>query len=76
MWSLLTGKPYSARLALSSETLRAARDKHGQIESWWGAIFGYEFDLLTESEARYLVRAEDADTIRNRMVEAGRATDD
>jgi len=32
--------------------------------------FGYDFTCLIESEARYLERAEDADTIRNRLAEA------
>lgn len=74
--TVLTGKPHSVRLALTGETLERLRGKHGEFESWWQTRFGYGFDRLTESEARYLVRAEDADTIRNRIAEAGRAADD
>jgi hypothetical protein len=45
--------------------------KHGDdLETWWRAEFGFGFDALTESEARYLLRAEDADTIRRRLAEA------
>ena len=36
----------------------------------WRKRFGFGFDCLTESEARYLLRAEDADTIRNRLAAA------
>jgi hypothetical protein len=61
----LTGKPYSAKLALSTETLTQLRTRHGQdLEQWWKDRFGYGFDLLTESEARYLLRTPDADAVR------------
>lgn len=63
----LTGKPYSAKLALSEERQAALRQKHGQLESWWREKFGYGFDALTESEARYLERTSDADKIRDRI---------
>lgn len=67
----LTGKPYSARLALSQDTLEQLRKKHGEaLEQWWEKEFGYGFDRLTESEARYLVNSPDADTIRNRIAAA------
>jgi len=68
----LTGRADSATLALQSGTLTALREKHGElIENWWQGTFGYRFDCLTESEARYLVRVEDADTIRARLTAAG-----
>jgi hypoxanthine-guanine phosphoribosyltransferase len=68
----LTGRADSATLALRSDTLTALRATHGdEIENWWQDVFGYRFDCLTESEARYLVRVENADTIRARLVEAG-----
>ena len=35
--------------------------------------FGHRFDRLTQSEARYLERTPDADTIRNRIAEAEQA---
>lgn len=68
----LTGRADSATLALQAGTLAALRGKHGeQIETWWQGIFGYRFDCLTESEARYLLRVENADTIRARLIAAG-----
>lgn len=67
----LTGKAYSAKLALSSLTLHSIRDRYGkELESWWRQSFGYGFDKLTESEARYLLRAENAHTIRDRVAQA------
>jgi hypothetical protein len=68
--TVLTGKPFSAKLALTNEQLVALRAKHGNLEDWWRDRFGHGFDLLTESEARYLERTEDADTIRNRITAA------
>ena len=67
----LTGKPHSAKLALSPERLQELRVKHGtELENWWVGRFAHTFDALTESEARYLARTETADTIRNRIAEA------
>ncbi len=69
----LTGKAYSAKLALTDETLQKLRGKYGnELENWWCAAFGYGFECLTESEARYLTRADDADTIRTRIAAASR----
>lgn len=67
---VLTGKPYSAKITPSGGQIAALRSKHGQIEDWWRAEFGFGFDFLTESEARYLVRSPDVDTIRNRILAA------
>jgi hypothetical protein len=70
----LTGKPHSARLKLSATQLEELRNKHGkELEHWWQARFAHAFDALTESEARYLARTEDADTIRNRIAAAEQA---
>jgi len=67
----LTGREDSRKLALEPQTLEALRQKHGtEIENWWHETFGYDFSCLTESEARYLVRVEDADTIRAKLLEA------
>jgi hypothetical protein len=67
----LTGQPRSAKLALDQTTLDELRGKHGeQFEQWWQERFGYPFDCLTQSEARYLANSPDAETIRNRIVEA------
>lgn len=67
----LTGKGYSAKLALSPQTLQLLRDRYDtELESWWRQSFGYGFDKLTQSEARYILRAENADTIRDRIAQA------
>ena len=71
---VLTGKPYSARLALTGETLDQLRSSHGaDLENWWQERFAHAFDALTESEARYLARTPDVDTIRNRTAAAEQA---
>ncbi len=67
----LTGKPHSAKLALSPERLQELRLKHGkELEHWWTGRFAHAFDALTESEARYLARTEAIDTIRNRIADS------
>ena len=67
----LTGKPHSAKLALSPERLHELRSKHGsELETWWIGRFAHAFDALTESEARYLARTEAADTIRDRIADS------
>ena len=68
----LTGRADSSKLALTLQTLEGFRHKLGpQLEAWWVETCGYDFACLTESEARYLLRVEDADTIRARLLEAG-----
>ena len=70
----LTGKPHSAKLSLTQSTLDELRSKHGkELEHWWQERFGHAFDALTESEARYLVRTQDAATIRDRVAAAEQA---
>jgi len=69
----LTGKPYSARLTNDEVQLQELRQKHGNLEQWWQNRFGHTFDSLTQSEARYLTRSENADTIRDRIVAAEQA---
>ena len=69
----LTGKPYSAKLNPSEEQLHELRQKHGRdFEKWWREHFGHAFDCLTQSEARYLARSPDVDTIRDRLAAAMR----
>jgi hypothetical protein len=71
----LTGRSYSAKLAPEPLLIQAVRNKHGEnLEIWWQEEFGYGFDCLTESEARYLERSPDADTVRNRMAAARQST--
>jgi hypothetical protein len=73
----LTGRSYSAKLAPELSLIKAVRDKHGgALEIWWQEEFGYGFDCLTQSEARYLERSADADTIRNRMAAARQSAGD
>ena len=72
----LTGKPYSAKLNPSREQLDELRQKHGRdFEKWWRGHFGHAFNCLTQSEARYLARSPDADTIRDRLAAAEREGD-
>jgi hypoxanthine-guanine phosphoribosyltransferase len=72
--AVLTGKPYSAKLAPDELSIQALRNKHGnEFENWWRERFGFGFDCLTRSEARYLEKSPDAHTIRNRLVAAGLA---
>ena len=67
----LTGKPHSAKIALDPVTLERLRLRHGKsLEDWWKSRFGGGFELLTESEAKYLFGHKNADTIRNRILEA------
>jgi hypothetical protein len=72
----LTGKSYSAKLRPDEQTLLELRGKHGeQLEKWWLATFGYGFERLTESEARYLTRVDDAHAIPERLALARRGRD-
>jgi hypothetical protein len=67
----LTGQTRSARLDPTPRLIDALRGKHGKgLEEWWQDGFGYGFECLTYSEAQYLERVEDADTIRTRLIEA------
>ena len=69
--TVLTGKPYSANISSDIDALARLRDKHGQaLENWWKENFGFDFDCLTRSEARYLEKTADADAIRDRIAQA------
>ncbi|WMP18322.1 phosphoribosyltransferase [Thiothrix lacustris] len=68
---VLTGKPHSANIALTSQTHEHLRQKHGhELEQWWEQQFGFGFDCLTESEARYLFNTPDVDRIRDKIAAA------
>jgi hypothetical protein len=72
----LTGKPHSVKLTLDPTLLEELRKTHGsEFEKWWQERFGYSFNCLTQSEARYLTRSPDVDTIRDRLVAAQQAGD-
>lgn len=61
----LTGKTESSILALSPATLAQLREVHGEdLENWWREQFGFGFESLTESEARYLIKRTDAQRVR------------
>jgi hypothetical protein len=67
----LTGKQYSAKIAISVETLTSLRDQYGQLEEWFVGCFGYGLDKLTESEAKYILGSKkDAEFIKNRLIAA------
>lgn len=70
----LTGKQYSAKIGLSVSTLQLLRDKHGSIEPWFKKSFGYGFEGLTESEARFIISAKglSSEQVRTRIIEAKR----
>ena len=73
----LTGRAYSAKLAPEPSLIQAVREKHGnELENWWQEQFGYGFDCLTQSEARYLERSPDADSIRDRITAARQSAGD
>ena len=65
--TVLTGKPYSAILELTEGRLSELRAKHGHLEEWWKERFGFGFDSLTASEARYLINTAESETIRDRI---------
>lgn len=68
--TVLTGKPFSAKIALDTEMLHLLRSTQASLEPWWKERFGFGFDCRTQSEARYLAKSADADTIRNRILAA------
>jgi hypothetical protein len=69
----LTGKQYSAKLELDPELLSQVRERFQSIEDNFKAATGYGFDALTESEARYLAKHDNAQSIRDRIIAAGSA---
>lgn len=72
----LAGKSYSAKLTPLENTLQGLRRKHADwFEEWWLTTFGYRFERLTESEAHYLARVDDAYTIPERLALARRTGD-
>lgn len=71
--SALTGKQYSRKLALSSDTLGQLRERFGSIENWWRDTFGHDFSGLTESEGRFLLKLKGSprpDAVRDRILAA------
>lgn len=65
----LTGKAVSAILALRPATLAELRQTHdNDLENWWRQVFGFGFEHLTESEARYLIPRSDANRVRKEIL--------
>lgn len=65
----LSGKQYSSKIQLSEQTLTDIRTRFGDLENDFATATGRRFDALTESEARYLVKFKQADTVRARILE-------
>lgn len=61
--TVLAGQDYSAQLALADAKLSELRRQYGHIEYWWRQRFGFGFECLTASEARFLSRAGTAERI-------------
>lgn len=64
----LTGKQYSARLNLDSTLLEQLRNKHGELESTFQTITGYNYAALTHSEARTLYNFKPAEQVKQRIL--------
>ncbi len=74
--AVLTGKAHSAKVSLDAERLNELRATHGnELEQWWQEQFGFGFECLTESEARYLIKTADANKIRDSIIAAGQSED-
>ena len=66
-----TGKAFSSILTLSNEQIDKLTETHGQdLRKWWNANFGFDYDCLTSSEARYLIRTSAAQRVRDKIVAA------
>jgi hypothetical protein len=69
--TVLTGKSYSVILNNDEQQIVQLREKHGsKFESWWIERFGFGYDCLTYSEARYLLNTPTAQRIRNQITAA------
>ena len=72
--TVLTGKPYSKILQCDEQQVGQLREQHGpELESWWIEHFGFGYNCLTRSEARYLLKTPTTQRIRSRIIEAGKA---
>lgn len=64
----LTGKQYSARLNLDDALLEQLRDKHGELESTFQTVTGYNYAALTTSEGRTLCNFKPASEVKERIL--------
>jgi hypothetical protein len=69
-YEILTGKRGSDILYLRNKTLQDLRIKHGQFEEAFKELLGFDYAGLTESEAKYLLRAKSIERIRNQLTKA------
>jgi len=74
-FEVLTGKLQSSQLYLRNQTLNNLRKKHGQFEKEFKEIVKFDYSGLTESEARYLLRAKTVDRVRNQLTRSIREND-
>jgi hypothetical protein len=69
--TVLTGKPYSAKLVPEISQINELEEVHGKgLRQWWQDRFGFDYDCLTSSEARYIARTPSADRVRDRITAA------
>ena len=69
--TVLTGKSYSTKLAIDLTQIDELNSKHGRkLREWWIDMFGFDYDCLTFSEARYLIRTPTFKRIRDCIIEA------
>jgi hypothetical protein len=69
--TVLTGKDYSAKLTVEQTQIDELEKIHGrELREWWKSRFAFDYDCLTSSEARYLIRTASAERIRDRIVAA------
>jgi len=66
----LSASRRSEVLALRAATLHSLSDKHGELDKYWRHHVGFGIDVLTEAEARYLLRAPSVDAIRAGVAQA------
>jgi len=74
-FEVLTGKHQSSKIYLRSQTLNNLREKHGKFEKEFEKILKFDYSCLTESEARYLLRAKTVERIRNQLTRSIREND-
>ena len=69
--TVLTGKSYSANLAIDQPIIDDLHKNHGyDLEDWWKERFGFGYECLTNSEGIYLRNTKTAERIRDRIAAA------
>ena len=82
LWPGLFPKPFRKTLfdfpdvvIHTGETAVKKHPLYGATKFRWEKRFVHTFDCLTQSEARYLLKTENADRIRNKIAEAEQERD-